>query len=90
MPRSVKPEPDWINRKINMNTVNVQPTVEAIKKMAENLRDAAQQLDGIAESTQASGNFERVGDAANCVANLMPNLRLDLLIVRPLREFGAN
>lgn len=73
-----------------MNYVNVQPTAEAIEKMAENLRSAAAQLDAIAERTRQKGNFELVGDAANCVANLMPNLRLDLLVVRPLREFGPN
>ena len=73
-----------------MNYVNVQPTAEAIEKMAENLRSAAAQLDAIAERTRQKGNFKLVGDAANCVANLMPNLRLDLLVVRPLREFGAS
>lgn len=73
-----------------MHQIDVEPTVEAIRKMAENLRVAALQLDAIAEHTLADGNFERVGDAANCVANLMPNLRLDLLIVRPLRQYGAS
>ena len=73
-----------------MSKIDVQPTAEAIKKMAETLRAAALQLDGIAERTLARGDFECVGDAASCVANLLPNLRLDLLVVRPLREFGAN
>lgn len=73
-----------------MSTIDVQPTAEVIEKMAENLRAAAVQLDAIAERTRQKGNFELVGDAASCIANLMPNLRLDLLITRPLREFGAN
>lgn len=73
-----------------MSQIDVKPTAEAIRKMAENLRHAAQQLDGIAEKTEANGTFEYVGDAANCIANLMPNLRLDLLIVRPLRQFAGN
>lgn len=73
-----------------MSNLDVEPTVEAIRKMAEHLRHAAVQLDAIAERTQDEGNFERVGEAANCVANLLPALRLDLLVVRPLRALGAN
>ncbi len=73
-----------------MPEIDVKPTSEAIRQMSEKLRHAAQQLDAIADRTEASGSFEHVSDAASCVANLMPNLRLDLLIVRPLRQFGAN
>lgn len=73
-----------------MSTIDVAPTAEIIRKMAASLRVAAAELDAIATKTLADGNFERVGDAASCVANLIPNLRLDLLVVRPLREFGAN
>lgn len=72
-----------------MNKIDVDPTVDAIRKMAESLRHAAMQLESIADKTEASGNFEQVGDAISCVANLVPNLRLDLLIVRPLRQFDA-
>lgn len=73
-----------------MSQIDVAPTAEAIRQMAENLRHAATQLDAIADRTLVEGNFERVGEAATCVANLLPALRLDLLVVRPLREFGAN
>lgn len=73
-----------------MSNIDVNPTAEAIERMAENLRAAANQLDEIAARTRQKGNFEAVGDAASCAANLLPNLRLDLLVVRPLREFGAN
>lgn len=73
-----------------MSQIDVEPTVEAIRKMAENLRHAAAQLDALADRTHAEGNFERVGEAANCVANLLPALRLDLLVVRPLRALGTN
>lgn len=73
-----------------MSQIDAMPTAEAIEKMAETLRAAAAQLDAIAERTRKNNNFEQVADAASCVANLLPNLRLDLLVVRPLREFGAN
>lgn len=73
-----------------MSQIDVEPTVDVIRKMAEKLRAAALELDAIADKTQADGNFEHVGDAATCIANLMPNMRLDLLVVRPLRQFGAN
>lgn len=77
------------SRGIEMSQIDVGPTVETINKMAESLRDAAAQLDAIAENTKRDGNFRRVGDAASCVANLIPNLRLDLLVVRLLRQFKA-
>lgn len=73
-----------------MSVIDVKPTVEVIRQMSEMLRHSALQLDSIADRTEASGNFEQVGDAISCVANLMPNLRLDLLVARPLRQFGAN
>lgn len=75
-----------------MSQIDVEPTVDVIRKMAEKLRAAALELDAIAiiKNLQADGNFEHVGDAATCIANLMPNMRLDLLVVRPLEEFGAN
>lgn len=73
-----------------MSKFDVDPTVDAIHKMAEHLRHAAAQLDAIADWTESEGNFERVGEAASCVANLLPAMRLDLLVVRPLRALGAN
>lgn len=68
--------------------IDVFPTAAAIRKMAEVLRDAALQLDNIADATLANEDFTRVGDALLCVSNIMPNLRLDLLVVRPLRQMS--
>lgn len=69
--------------------IDVVPTAEVIFKMAENLRLAAAELESIAERTKQTGDFFSVPEVVNCVVNLMSNLRLDLLVTRPLRQFGA-
>lgn len=71
-------------------TIDVEPTVEIIRQMAEKLRKTASELDAIADRTQADGNFACVSDAVSCVASAIPHLRLDLLVTRPLRVFDAN
>lgn len=69
--------------------IDVEPTAEVISKMAENLRLAAAELESIAEHTRQTGDFSSIPEVVNCVMNLIPNLRLDLLVTRPLRQFGA-
>lgn len=71
------------------NQIDVESTAEAIADMAVRMRQAAQELDDIAERTRKNGNFHAVDQAVSCVANLMPNLQLNRLIIRPLRQFGA-
>jgi hypothetical protein len=65
---------------------NVQPTVEVIMQMSESLRDGANKLKLLAASMEAQGELELASEAAQVVSNVFCNLRLDLLVGRPLRE----
>jgi len=52
------------------------------------MRDCANDLTKLAERMRANVDIELAGDAANAVANLIPNLRLDLLVQRPVRAIA--
>lgn len=64
---------------------NAVPTAEVIESMAARLLDGAKELERLAARMRESEDLELAGAAANVIANLMPNLRLDLLVTRPLR-----
>lgn len=69
--------------------VNIEPTAEAINGMAAKMKECAEDLARIAARMRAGGEIELAGEAASTVANLLPNLRLDLLIHRPIRALQA-
>lgn len=66
-------------------SINPAPTAEVIESMASRLHDSAKELERLAVRMRESQDLELAGDAANVIANLMPNLRLDLLVTRPLK-----
>lgn len=66
-------------------STNPEPTAEIIDAMASRLQDSAKQLERLANLMRETKDLDLAGDAANVIANLMPNLRLDLLVTRPLR-----
>lgn len=66
--------------------MNVLPTVEVIKNMAYNLRHAASHLDSYAEKMKETNDLSYAAEVLQEIANLGPNLRMDLLVTRPLRE----
>ncbi|WP_156675951.1 hypothetical protein [Pseudomonas sp. Leaf58] len=61
---------------------DVEPTVEAIRSMAEQLRKKAAKLDDLASEMVATGNLSLAGHAANVVNN--PVAHMDYLVDRPL------
>lgn len=65
---------------------NVEPTAEVIDNMVEELIYRAERLSSIAVKLRESSNFEYVAEAIQEITNTNSNLRLDLLITRPLRE----
>jgi hypothetical protein len=65
--------------------VNVEPIAKVIDDLAENLRHRAAELDRHAEELRATGDLDIVSVALN-VAVSTANMRLDLLVTRPIRE----
>lgn len=69
-----------------MQTVNVQPTVDVINQTAARMEEYAADIRRIGLKISETGDLERTADVVNAVTNCIMNLRLDLLITRPLRE----
>lgn len=69
--------------------LNVEPTAEAIELMAARMRESADELSRLAAHVRTTGELSTASEALNCVANLLPNLRMDLLVTRPLRALGV-
>ena len=67
-------------------TFNVIPTVEVINEMADHVAHCAKRLKAIAEEISSTKDLTFADEAARSITNLVGNLRLDLLITRPLRE----
>lgn len=65
--------------------LNVEPIAKVIDDLAENLRHRAAQLDRHAAELRATGDLDIVSVALN-VAVSTANMRLDLLVIRPIRE----
>lgn len=67
---------------------NVELTAEVIDRMVVVLQDAAVDLQRIAERMRAKKDLSYTSDAANTVMNIPHNLRVDLLVSRPIRELS--
>ena len=67
--------------------IDVRPTVEIIYEMANELDDYADNLRSFAKDMQEKDDISYVIDVINTIKNMNANLRTDLLIARPLREF---
>ncbi|QCT95390.1 hypothetical protein FEV13_00095 (plasmid) [Stutzerimonas degradans] len=68
--------------------INVEPTAKVIDDIAEELELKVRELRRIAAELRETGNFDYTGEAAATVATLTRNMRLDLLVMRPLRQLG--
>lgn len=68
--------------------VNVEPTAKVIDDIAEELELKVRELRRIAAELRETGNLDCAGEAAATVATLTRNMRLDLLVMRPLRQLG--
>jgi len=67
--------------------METQGTVEIIKKMCATLRSFATDWERIAKRMEETGDLSYAGEICNGVAGLMQNLRLDLVVTRPIREY---
>lgn len=68
-----------------MMNVDASSTVEAVEAMARRLREGAMELEALAAKLKSAQDVELAAEAVAVVVNLVPNLRLDLLVTRPLK-----
>lgn len=66
---------------------NPESTVATMRDMAERMRESAAKLDRLANDLETKHDWDTASEAISVVGNLIPNLRLDLLAARPIREF---
>lgn len=67
------------------NQYNVEPTAEVIDNMAEELEVRAKELREHAANLRSSGDFDYAAEALATVGRVTTNLRIDLLLTRPIR-----
>ena len=67
--------------------INVEPTVEVINEMADKLEYYAGGLRQIANLITKYKDLSYAADAIQAIKNMNSNLRTDLLVTRPLREY---
>jgi len=67
--------------------INVEPTAKIIESMARILSEYSKEMESIAEKMRSKNDISYASEAIQSVTNMVNNLRLDLLITRPLREF---
>jgi hypothetical protein len=67
----------------------IEPTVEQVFKMTKILRERADELEKLAVRMRETGSFDYASEAMNVIVNTIPELRLDLLVARPVRVLDA-
>lgn len=67
--------------------MDVKPTCQVIYEMAETMRQYAAELETIANKMDRSVDLEYASDALQAIKNMNANLRTDLLVTRPIREY---
>lgn len=65
---------------------DVKPTADIIAQMAITLKRYSEDLERCAERMVETGDWHYASEAAQTVTNCFANLRLDLLVTRPIRE----
>lgn len=69
-----------------MKEYDVEPTAETIDRAAQELRYYANQLEHLSKSLRKTKDFGYAAEATSLLCGMLINLRLDLLVTRPLRE----
>ena len=78
------------NRKAQDMDIDTEPTAKVIDDMSRKMLDYSKQLDNLAEKMRLTGDITYASEALGVATNAMSNLRLDLLITRPLKETMKN
>lgn len=66
--------------------MNVEPTAEIIESVANEFITSAKNLRFVAQQMRNTKDITYVAEATNLIRGVFSNVRLDLLITRPLRE----
>ena len=67
--------------------MNTKETAQLIRDMSATLHRYAVQFEDVAERMEKSRDLSYASEIAGGVANLIQNLRLDLLVTRPIRAY---
>jgi hypothetical protein len=67
--------------------MDIEPTAEVIDEMAETMRRFAESMSRTANKMRETGDLGYAAEALTDALACMNNMRMDLLVVRPLREF---
>lgn len=67
-------------------TINVEPTASVIDEIADTLENYAMQMRRYAEQMRKRNDISYAAEAASGIGNCFNNLRIDLLVMRPIRE----
>lgn len=66
--------------------INVEPTATIIDQMAKELNYRSDRLKLLAESMRTKEDLTYASEVVSEITNMIANLRLDLMVQRPLRE----
>lgn len=69
------------------NKPSVEPTAEIIDNMAITFFDYSEELKRISKKMRERNDLSYSQEAINSISNCILNLRMDLLVARPLREY---
>lgn len=67
--------------------IDIEPTIKVISHISNTLRNFANDIDSISETIIKTKDLSRTADVLISVANCFTDLRLDLLVTRPFREY---
>jgi hypothetical protein len=67
--------------------MNVKPTVELIRESTIRMRQYANELERLAKNMEDGNDLSLASEALSIISNCFSNIRLDLFVTRPLREY---
>lgn len=85
---TIKPQ-EHNGRYILSKIINVESTAIAIDRAAIVAADLSKDLNRIAESMRKSGDLSYATEVVSAIMNSMSKFRLDLMIIRPIREYES-
>lgn len=70
-----------------MSNLDTKMTVKTILEMSDKLQSYSDQVRRLAAELEDTGDFTVCSEVVNLLINMQGNLRLDLMVSRPIREF---
>ena len=69
-----------------MNKIDVEPTAQIIDQAIVRIQSAVRELEFIAKNMRSREDLTYASEAIGIIVNLPQQLRVDLLVTRPIRE----